>query len=171
MTGQQLVFWKVTKRPTCGASRSPGWGVLRTESVTWKTPRDYRVWEFMLSCVQPFATLWIVAHQAPLWDSPGKNTGMGCHALLQWIFLSQGSNPHLVWLLHWQADSLLQSHQESPETIMEMSNLPHSQPLVAESRPLWRKVWEYPSQWLWLIFSFQVHTRVIKDKPAQFSLQ
>ena len=27
-----------------------------------------------------------IAHQAPLWDSAGKNTGMGCHSLLQWIF-------------------------------------------------------------------------------------
>ena len=26
-------------------------------------------------------------------DSPGKNTGVGCHALLQRIFLTQGSNP------------------------------------------------------------------------------
>ena len=26
------------------------------------------------------------------WDSPGKNTGVGCHALLQGIFLTQGSN-------------------------------------------------------------------------------
>ena len=66
MTGQRLVFWKVAKRPTCGESRSPGWGVLRTKSVTWKTPRDYHVCEFMLSCVRPFATLWIVARQAPL---------------------------------------------------------------------------------------------------------
>ena len=39
-------------------------------------------------------------------DSPGKNTGMGCHALLQGIFLTQGSNPHLLCLLHWQACSL-----------------------------------------------------------------
>ena len=36
-------------------------------------------------------------------DSPGKNTGVGCHALLQGIFLTQESNSHL---LHWQADSL-----------------------------------------------------------------
>ena len=28
------------------------------------------------------------------WNSPGKNTGVGCHALLQGIFLSQGSNLH-----------------------------------------------------------------------------
>ena len=26
------------------------------------------------------------------WDFPGKNTRMGCHALLQGIFLTQGSN-------------------------------------------------------------------------------
>jgi len=28
-------------------------------------------------------------------DSPGKNTGVGCHFLLQWIFPTQGSNPGL----------------------------------------------------------------------------
>ena len=27
------------------------------------------------------------------WDSPGKNTRVGCHALLQMIFLSQGIKP------------------------------------------------------------------------------
>ena len=39
-------------------------------------------------------------------DSPGKNTGVGCHALLQGIFPTQGSNPHLLHLLHCQAGSL-----------------------------------------------------------------
>ena len=39
-------------------------------------------------------------------DSPGKDTGMGCHALLQEIFLTQGSNPRLLCLLHWQVGSL-----------------------------------------------------------------
>ena len=34
------------------------------------------------------------------WDSPGKNTGVGCHARLQGIFLAQGSNLHLLKLLH-----------------------------------------------------------------------
>ena len=28
-----------------------------------------------------------------LWDSPGKNTGVGCHALLQGIFLNPGIEP------------------------------------------------------------------------------
>ena len=30
-----------------------------------------------------------------LGDSPGKDTGVGCHALLQGIFPTQGSNPRL----------------------------------------------------------------------------
>jgi len=33
-------------------------------------------------------------------DSPGKNTGVGCHALLQGIFPTQGSNPGL-WYCRW----------------------------------------------------------------------
>ena len=42
-----------------------------------------------------------------LWGFPGKNTGLGCHSLLQWIF----SNLHL---LHWQADSFPLSHPRTP---------------------------------------------------------
>ena len=45
------------------------------------------------------------------WDFSGKNTGVGCHFLLQGSFPTQRSNP---CLLHWQADSLLLSHQRSP---------------------------------------------------------
>jgi len=38
---------------------------------------------------------WEVATQVPLsMDSPGRNTGVGCHFLLQGIFLTQGLNPH-----------------------------------------------------------------------------
>ena len=44
------------------------------------------------------------------WDFPGKNTGVGCHFLLQGIFPTQGLNPSP---LHWQVDSLLLSHQGS----------------------------------------------------------
>ena len=40
------------------------------------------------------------------WDSLGKNTGVGCHARLQGIFLTQGLNPCLFFLLHWQVGSL-----------------------------------------------------------------
>ena len=34
-------------------------------------------------------------------DSAGKNTGVGCHFLLQGIFPTQELNPHLM---HWQAN-------------------------------------------------------------------
>ena len=40
------------------------------------------------------------------WDFLGKNTGVGCHFLLQGIFPTQRSNPRLLHLLHWQPCSL-----------------------------------------------------------------
>ena len=53
--------------------------------------------------------------QAPLsMDSPDKNTGVGCQALLQGIFPTQGSNPCLWRLLHWQAGFLPLCHLGSP---------------------------------------------------------
>ena len=55
-----------------------------------------------------FTTPWAAAHQAPLsMGFSGKNTGGGCHFLLQQIFLTQRPN---LRLLHWQTDSLLLSH-------------------------------------------------------------
>ena len=39
-------------------------------------------------------------------DSPGKNTGVDYHALLQGIFLTQGLNLTLLCLLYWQVGSL-----------------------------------------------------------------
>ena len=44
------------------------------------------------------------------WDFSGKNTGMGCHFLLQGIFPTQRLYPGLSHLLHWQAGSLPLSH-------------------------------------------------------------
>ena len=47
-------------------------------------------------------------------DSPGKNTGVGCHFLLQGIFLIQGSKPRLLRLTCQQKDSSPRSHLGSP---------------------------------------------------------
>ena len=47
-------------------------------------------------------------------DFPGKNTGVGCRALLQRIFTTQGSNPglpHCKWILYRL------SHQGSPQLV------------------------------------------------------
>ena len=38
-------------------------------------------------------------------NSPCNSAGMGCHARLQGIFPTQGSNPCLLSLLHWQVGS------------------------------------------------------------------
>ena len=40
------------------------------------------------------------------WSSPGKNTVVGCHFLLQGIFPTQGLNLRLLGLLHWRVGSL-----------------------------------------------------------------
>ena len=57
----------------------------------------------VLLCV----TLWTVAHQAPLsMGFSSKNTGVGCHFLLQGLFPIQGSNPRLLhcrWILYHAA--------------------------------------------------------------------
>ena len=64
-----------------GHSRERGRSVLVAQSFpTLCNPTDYKPVRFLR-----------------LWDSPGKNTGVGCHFLLQEIFPTQGSNP---WLLH-----------------------------------------------------------------------
>ena len=53
-------------------------------------------------------SVWLFA--APMdcrpWDSPGKNTGVGCHVLPQAILPTQGWNPSLLHLLLWQVGSL-----------------------------------------------------------------
>ena len=47
-------------------------------------------------------------------DSPGKNTGMGCHALLQGTFPPQGSNQSL---LHCRQILYQLSYQGSPAQV------------------------------------------------------
>ena len=59
------------------------------------------------SFMSNFESPWTVARRLLCpWDSPGKHTGVGCDFLLQGIFLTQGSNPPIWHLLHWQVDSL-----------------------------------------------------------------
>ena len=62
----------------------------------------------ILTSGMPRCVLCLVTAQAPPGssdhgDSPGKNTGVGCHALFQGIFPTQGSNPgilHCRWILY-----------------------------------------------------------------------
>ena len=61
-------------------------------SCVWLFCQPHRLWPSWLLC---------------LWISPGKNTGGGCHFLFQGTFLTQGLNPCLLHLLHWQEDFFL----------------------------------------------------------------
>ena len=53
------------------------------------------------------------------WDFPGKNNGVGCHSLLQGIFLTQGLNPaclhcrQIHYCLSHQGPQLYLKHQFS----------------------------------------------------------
>ena len=49
-------------------------------------------------------------------DSPGKNTGVSCHSLLQGVFPTQGSNPSL---LHCRQSLFHLSYQESTYVVVE----------------------------------------------------
>ena len=61
------------------------------------------------SHVQLSVTSWTAARQAPL----SRGILQACHALLQGIFLTQGSNPGLLCFLHWQVDSTAESPGEA----------------------------------------------------------
>ena len=84
-----------------------------------------KVWKKVksLSRVQLFATPWTVACIRLLcpWDFLGKSTGVGCHFLLQGIFLTQGSNPSLP---HCRQTLYPLSHQGSPNSGSFTSSFP-----------------------------------------------
>ena len=50
------------------------------------------------------------------WDSPRKNTGVGCRALLQGIFPTQGLKPCFLCLLRWQGSFY---HLGNPDVCMK----------------------------------------------------
>ena len=74
-----------------------------------------------------------------LGDPPGKNTGVGCHALRHGIFLTQGSNPGLP---HCRLILYHLSHQGSPpipENSLWEKHCPLSTPETVPPWDLW--VW------------------------------
>jgi len=67
--------------------------------LSWPAPQCIQALSH-LAVSDSFATPWPAAHQAPLsMDCPGKNTGLGCHFLLQGIFPLQETNSCLLSLL------------------------------------------------------------------------
>ena len=60
------------------------------------------------------------SNHACLQNFLGKNTGVGSHLLLQGIYLTQESNPHLLRLLHCQVDSLPLHQLGSPSMYIRL---------------------------------------------------
>ena len=103
---------------------SESWAYLVAQTVT-NPPAKWETWVWSLSWEDPleegmavhssilaWRIPWTVAHHSSLHGvSPGKNTEVGCHALLQGIFSTQGSNPGL---LHCKQILYHLSHQGSP---------------------------------------------------------
>ena len=83
-----------------------------THSSTLRQDRpDYRAvmrcWCSATSLMSNSEIPWTMACQLLCpWNSPHKHAGLGCHALLQGIFLTQGSNSCLLHLLNWKVGSL-----------------------------------------------------------------
>ena len=61
--------------------------ILRVNCGCYNLDEYYLVAKSWLTLSTP----WTVARLLCPWDFPGKNTGAGCHFLLQSIFLTQGS--------------------------------------------------------------------------------
>ena len=104
-----------------GLHRQPGLGCRLS------TPKQLFylcVYAKSLSHVQLFTTLWTIACQAPLsMRFSSKNTGVGCHALLQGIFPTWGLN---LGLPHCRRIPYHLSHQGSPITEYSASNRKNS---------------------------------------------
>ena len=80
-------------------------------------------------------------------DSPGKNTGVGCHVLLQGIFPTQGSNPSLLhcrWFFTiWATREAYQPGRLSSKNpqIVNAGYLPSLSVGCKLVQTLWRTVW------------------------------
>ena len=96
----------------------------------------------VLSCAQHFVTLWTTRLLCP-WDFQGKSTGVGCHFLLQGIFMTQGPNPCLLCLLHCRQGLYPLSYRGSPPRAWALHLPPwHICPKALASLYWWK---EYPS--------------------------
>ena len=79
------------------SSSSSNFFFLKALSVAATTTAVILYMPSHFSPIQLFATPWTIVYRLPCpWDSPGKNTGVGYHAPLQGIFLTQGLNLHLL---------------------------------------------------------------------------
>ena len=91
-----------------------------------------------------------------LWDFPGKNIWVGWHFILQGIFLTQESSLHLLWLLHWQVNSLPVYHLGGPSSkILNLYSCCCCH-LSVQKHACWLLPSYYPTTCPWLIWIYQI---------------
>ena len=98
-------------------SSTPAWGIPWTEEPgglqsmgsrrvghDWATELNWYMFVYVLCYALPLSCVWLcntmdlsLPGSSVHGESPGKNTGVGCHVLLQGIFPTQGSNPSLLY--------------------------------------------------------------------------
>ena len=104
-----------------------------------------------LSCVWLFVTLWTAPHQASLsMEYSRQETRVGCHFLLQRIFLTQRLNPHF---LHWQVDSNSFSSSLGSLSMIGTSVLATDVQIGVQMMVVCSMSW-YKSEWLGVTLSF-----------------
>ena len=94
--------------------------------------------------LQPARLLW-------QWDSPGKNTGVGCHDLLQGIFPTKASNPCLTHLLRWLQLLLLSCISRVRLCVTPQTAAHQATPSLGFSRPRtleWVAI-SFSNAWKW----------------------
>ena len=124
------VYWKWIKR-ACFREQLYGWSCHLPE---WGIQSESVSAQSCLTLCNPMD-----CSLCP-WDSPGENTGGGCHFLLQGIFPTQGSNPGLLHcrqilycLSHWGRSILF---------LMEGGDLPTSKDPRKMNKPV-KNRWLY----------------------------
>ena len=127
---------------------------MLSHSVVSDSLRPYGLWPTRLLCP---------------WNFPGKNTGVGCHFLLQGIFPSQGTNPSLLWLLHWPTDSLSLSHLGSLTTSFSHGHRRYSEKYIFK-KSIETNSW--PNRWYFFfyLFCFCSSDSIISTVPLLFFL-
>jgi len=63
-----------------------------------------------------------------LGDSPGRNPGVGCHALLQGMFPTQGSNPEITEQLITHFIVIVRDHPAKSPCLLNANLLLHFKP-------------------------------------------
>ena len=117
--GKPRVSWITEPRSNKGKFRECAY--LRSHKVQLSLVNEVIYWtetfhigktSISSSVMSDSATPWIVARLLCPCDSPGNNSGVGCHSILQGIFPTQESNPGL---LHCRQILYCLSPQGSPQ--------------------------------------------------------